>query len=42
VSVAALPSNLISLGAPAAERDIERGLEHYFMESDAFRRVLNG
>jgi hypothetical protein len=42
VSIAALPSNLISLGAPAAERDIERGLEHYFVESDAFRRVLSG
>ena len=42
VSVAALPSNLISLGAPAAERDMERGLEHYFVESDAFRRVLSG
>lgn len=42
MSIAALPSNLISLGAPAAERDIERGLEHYFVESDAFRRVLSG
>ena len=35
VSIAALPTNLVSLGAPAAERDIERGLEHYFVESDA-------
>ena len=42
MSIAALPTNLISLGAPAAERDIERGLEHYFVESDAFRRVLSG
>ena len=42
MSIAALPTNLVSLGAPAAERDIERGLEHYFVESDAFRRVLSG
>lgn len=35
-------SSSINLGAPAAERDIERGLEHYFFESDAFRRVLSG
>lgn len=34
--------NMINLGAPAAERDIDRGLEHYFVESDAFRRVLRG
>ena len=42
MSSTALASNLISLGAPAAERDMERGLEHYFVESDAFRRVLAG
>ncbi len=40
-TVATLPNN-INLGAPAAERDIEGGLEHYFVESDAFHRVLSG
>ena len=38
----AAQGNQIDLGAPAAERDIDRGLEHYFVESDAFRRVLRG
>jgi len=42
MSTTALPSNMISLGAPAAERDIDRGLEHYFVESAVFRRVLSG
>lgn len=32
----------VQLGAPAAERDIARGLEHYFVESEAFRRVSSG
>ena len=40
-TVSTLPST-VTLGAPAAERDIERGLEHYFVESDVFRRVLSG
>jgi hypothetical protein len=31
----------VDLGAPAAERDILRGLEHYFVKSDAFLRVAN-
>jgi hypothetical protein len=31
----------LDLGAPAAERDIDRGLEHYFIHSEAFRRVEN-
>jgi hypothetical protein len=31
----------LDLGAPAAERDILKGLEHYFVESEAFRRVSN-
>ncbi|GAA2861426.1 hypothetical protein GCM10010472_18430 [Pseudonocardia halophobica] len=35
-------SQKIDLGAPAAERDITRGLEHYFVESGVFRRVLSG
>jgi hypothetical protein len=32
----------IDFGAPAAERDIERGLEDYFIESDAYNRVRLG
>src|SRR6266700_3277517 len=32
----------IDLGAPAAERDIERGLAAYFIESEAFTRVCAG
>jgi hypothetical protein len=32
----------IDLGAPAAERDIERGLAAYFIESEAFHRVRRG
>ena len=32
----------LDLGAPAAERDIQRGLTHYFVESEAFRRVSSG
>ncbi|CDO85701.1 hypothetical protein AWC29_11170 [Mycobacterium triplex] len=31
----------VSLGAPAAERDIEKGLEEYFVESEAYRRVAD-
>jgi hypothetical protein len=32
----------IDFGAPAAERDIKRGLADYFFESDAFHRVKSG
>jgi hypothetical protein len=32
----------LDLGAPAAERDIRRGLTHYFVESEAFHRVSSG
>ncbi|MBO3752087.1 ATP-binding protein [Streptosporangiaceae bacterium NEAU-GS5] len=32
----------LDFGAPAAERDIARGLEHYFVESPAFNRVQSG
>ena len=32
----------LSFGAPAAERDIDRGLREYFVESETFRRVLAG
>jgi hypothetical protein len=38
--VAALSA--VSLGAPAAERDIERGLDDYFVESEAYNRVRLG
>jgi hypothetical protein len=39
-----LPGSLSSVdfGAPAAERDIERGLDEYFVESEAYRRVKAG
>jgi len=32
----------IDFGAPSAERDIERGLEEYFVESEAYGRVRSG
>jgi hypothetical protein len=32
----------LTFGAPAAERDITQGLAHYFVESEAFRRVEDG
>lgn len=32
----------LSFGAPAAERDIDRGLLSYFVESDVFSRVKDG
>lgn len=32
----------LDLGAPAAERDIKKGLAAYFIESEAFNRVLHG
>ena len=32
----------IDFGAPSAERDIERGLEEYFVESEAYNRVRSG
>ena len=32
----------LNFGAPAAERDINEGLDDYFVESDAFRRVAAG
>ncbi|WP_088312622.1 P-loop ATPase, Sll1717 family [Kineosporia sp. R_H_3] len=40
----AVPIDLstVYLGAPSAERDIHSGLEHYFVESEAFRRVASG
>lgn len=32
----------VEFGAPAAERDIDHGLESYFVESEAFKRVQSG
>ncbi|HSH61793.1 MAG TPA: hypothetical protein VK988_19540 [Acidimicrobiales bacterium] len=32
----------LNFGAPAAERDINEGLDDYFVESEAFRRVAAG
>ncbi len=42
---ASLPTGSLSkvdFGAPAAERDIERGLDEYFVESGAYNRVKAG
>jgi hypothetical protein len=41
-SLPAAALSTINLGAPAAERDIERGLEDYFVESEAYNRVRLG
>src|ERR1700751_2640454 len=32
----------LDFGAPAAERDMERGLDEYFVESEAYNRVRAG
>jgi hypothetical protein len=37
-----LDFSTLTLGAPAAERDITQGLADYFVESEAFRRVAEG
>ena len=42
VSLPATALSGIDFGAPAAERDIERGLEEYFVESEAYNRVRLG
>jgi hypothetical protein len=36
------PLSRVDFGAPAAERDIERGLDEYFVESEAYHRVKAG
>lgn len=43
-SVSLPPGSLLTVdfGAPAAERDIERGLDEYFVESEAYKRVKAG
>jgi len=42
VSLPAASLSMVDFGAPAAERDIERGLEEYFVESAAYNRVRSG
>jgi hypothetical protein len=42
VSLPATALSTVNFGAPAAERDIERGLEDYFVESEAYNRVRLG
>jgi hypothetical protein len=42
VSLPATALSTVTFGAPAAERDIERGLEDYFVESEAYNRVRVG
>jgi hypothetical protein len=42
VSLPAASLSMVDFGAPAAERDIERGLEEYFVESEAYNRVRSG
>ncbi|TDB90035.1 hypothetical protein E1264_06335 [Actinomadura sp. KC216] len=34
--------DVLDFGTPSAERDISRGLEKYFVESDAYQRVQSG
>ena len=42
VSLPAMSISRIDFGAPSAERDIERGLGEYFVESEAYERVRTG
>ena len=42
VSLPAMSISRIDFGAPSAERDIERGLGEYFVESEAYERVRSG
>ena len=42
VSPTAGSPSMVDFGAPAAERDIERGLEEYFVESEAYNRIKSG
>lgn len=42
VSLPPASLSMVDFGAPAAERDIERGLEEYFVESAAYNRVRSG
>jgi hypothetical protein len=42
VSLPPVSLSRVDFGAPAAERDIERGLDEYFVESGAYSRVKAG
>ena len=42
VSLTGARASMVDFGALAAERDIERGLEEYFVESEAYTRVKSG
>jgi hypothetical protein len=42
VSLPATSLSRIDFGAPSAERDIERGLGEYFVESETYERVRSG
>jgi hypothetical protein len=42
VSLPRTSLSMVDFGAPAAERDIDRGLEEYFVESEAYNRVKSG
>jgi len=42
ISLPAASLSRIDFGAPSAERDIERGLGEYFVESEAYERVRSG
>ena len=42
VSITGARASMVDFGALAAERDIERGLEEYFVESEAYTRVKSG
>ena len=42
VSLPSAALSVVNFGAPAAERDIQHGLEEYFVESEAYTRVRLG
>lgn len=42
VSLSPASLSKVDFGAPAAERDMERGLEEYFVESEPYNRVRSG
>jgi hypothetical protein len=42
ITLPATSLSRVDFGAPSAERDIERGLGEYFVESEAYERVRSG
>jgi hypothetical protein len=42
VSLPPASLSMVDFGAPAAERDIERGLAEYFVKSEAYNRIKSG